>query len=268
MSSKIRLVLSDVDGTLVPHDKVLTERSLRAVKSLHDAGILFAITSSRPPRGLSMYIDSLHLSTPISAFNGGMITDPEQRVLVEHTIDDEIVATIIGILVANDVSVWVYRGQEWYVRDLDGPHVHHEAEVCQFEPLTIANFESVSDGVAKIVGAGNDADALTRARTAIQAEVGERVSATNSQSYYLDVTNPQANKGAVVDYLSSMLDVPVDVIATIGDAHNDVSMFERSGLSIAMGNAEADVKSSAVEVTTSNEDEGFARAVEQFILMK
>ena len=100
----------------------------------------------------------------------------------------------------------------------------------------------MSDGAAKIVGASDDADALLRARTAIDEKVGARVSATNSSAYYLDVTNPHANKGAVVDYLSSMFGVPTDAIATIGDGYNDVSMFERAGLSIAMGNADADVQ--------------------------
>jgi Cof subfamily protein (haloacid dehalogenase superfamily) len=266
MSATIRLVLSDIDGTLVPHDKVLTERSLQAVQRLHDAGIMFAVTSSRPPRGIGMYIEPLHLSTPIAAFNGGMIFERDKRILEEHDIDDEIVPTIIGILEEHKIPAWVYRGQEWYVLDAGSPHVRHEADVVKFEPIEVADFDSVSDGVAKIVGASDDPDALLRARTAIDAELGVRVSATNSSAYYLDVTNPHANKGAVVDYLSSMLGVPTDSIATIGDGHNDVSMFERSGLSIAMGNAEADVKASANEVTTSNEDEGFARAVEDFIL--
>ena len=266
MSSKIRLLLSDVDGTLVPRDKVLTERTLRAINDLREAGILFAITSSRPPRGLNMYIDPLALSTPISAFNGGMIIQPDQRVLEERTIETDVVATMIELLDEEDISVWVYRGREWYVRDADGPHVHHEAEVCQFEPLAVESFDSVSDGVAKVVGASDDVDALNRARLAVQAKIGPRVSATNSQPYYLDITNPRANKGVVVEYLSSKFDIPTDAIAAIGDAHNDVAMFERAGVSIAMGNAEADVKSSAGEITTSNEDEGFARAVEQFIL--
>ncbi len=165
------------------------------------------------------------------------------------------------------MSVWVYRAQEWYVRDADGPHVHHEAEVCQFDPVVVADFSKVSDGVAKIVGVSEDLDAMAHAKSSIQELVGVRVSATNSQSYYLDITNPQANKGVVVDYLSMKLDIPVDAIAAIGDAYNDVPMFERSGLSIAMGNAEDDVKAAATHVTTSNEDEGFARAVETFILL-
>jgi Cof subfamily protein (haloacid dehalogenase superfamily) len=266
MSSKIRLLLSDIDGTLVPHDKILTPRSLEAVQRLHDAGIVFAITSSRPPRGLGMYVGPLQLSTPVAAFNGGMIIDPDGRVLEERLIDDDVVPTIIELLDAHDVSAWVYRGTEWYVRDPDGPHVHHEAEVCQFQPLSVANFDALNTGVAKIVGSSDDVGALQRARTAMRAAVGERVSATNSQPYYLDVTNPRANKGEVVLYLASRFAIPTESIAAIGDAHNDVSMFERAGLSIAMGNAEASVKASATEVTSSNEDDGFADAVNQFIL--
>jgi hypothetical protein len=266
MSPKIQLLLSDIDGTLVPHDKVLTQRSIQAVHDLHDAGIMFALTSSRPPRGIRMFIEPLNLSTPIAAFNGAMIVDPNGDVLVERTIDDTFVPRIIELLDESEVSIWVYRGAEWYVRDLDGPHVHREAEVCQFEPLALANFDSVSNDVAKIVGTSDDMEAMAKAGSAVRGEFSERVSATNSQSYYLDITNPGANKGGVVDYLSSKYDIPVEAIATIGDAHNDVSMFERSGLSIAVGNADDDVKASADEVTTSNEDEGFARAVERFIL--
>ena len=266
MNPRIRLLLSDIDGTLVPPDKVLTERSIQAVNNLRHAGILFAITSSRPPRGLSMYIEPLKLSTPIAGFNGGMIIDPDRNVLEELTIDDDIVTTTIDFLDEHDVTAWIYRGQEWYVRDPNGPHVQHEAEVCEFRPLPVANFDSVSESVAKIVGVSDDRDALTRAQRDLHATFGADLSATNSQSYYLDITCPQANKGMVVDYLSSMFDVPAIHIATIGDAQNDVSMFERSGFSIAMGNAENEVKSSASEVTTSNEDEGFARAIERFIL--
>ena len=95
MNADIRLLLSDIDGTLVPPDKVLTERTIRAVNDLRDAGIIFAITSSRPPRGLRMYITPLQLRTPVAGFNGGMIVDPEERVLEERTIDDDIVATTI-----------------------------------------------------------------------------------------------------------------------------------------------------------------------------
>ena len=92
------------------------------------------------------------------------------------------------------------------------------------------------------------------------------VAAARSQPYYLDVTHPDANKGGVVLTLARMLNLKPEEIATIGDMANDVPMFEKGGLSIAMGQASDDVKKSAREVTTSCEDEGFANAIEKFIL--
>jgi hydroxymethylpyrimidine pyrophosphatase-like HAD family hydrolase len=92
------------------------------------------------------------------------------------------------------------------------------------------------------------------------------VAAARSQPYYLDVTHPDANKGAVAQYLARTYSIPTDSIATIGDMPNDVLMFAHSGLSIAMGNASLEVQRAARRVTTSNADEGFAAAVERFIL--
>ena len=91
-------------------------------------------------------------------------------------------------------------------------------------------------------------------------------SVARSQPYYLDVTHPLANKGAALSELAKLLGVPLAEIAVIGDGGNDVAMFERSGLSIAMGNASPEVQQAADFVTDSNEEDGFANAIERFIL--
>ena len=72
----IRLLLADVDGTLVTPEKMLTQRTVDAVHALHAAGVLFAITSGRPPRGMSMLVEPLGITTPIAAFNGGLWSSP------------------------------------------------------------------------------------------------------------------------------------------------------------------------------------------------
>ena len=100
----------------------------------------------------------------------------------------------------------------------------------------------------------------------MQQQFGTRVSASRSQPYYLDVTHPEANKGVVAERLSHYYQIPLEQIATLGDGANDVLMFQRSGLSIAMGNASEEVRRRATCVTASNKDEGFAKAVEEFIL--
>ena len=262
----IRLLLADVDGTLVTQDKVLTERAIAAVKKLKESGVIFAVTSGRPPRGMSMLIEPLELTTPLAAFNGGVFVRPDMSVIEQHTIPDEVTPAAIELLEGQGVDVWIYRGADWFIRDTNAPHVSREGWTVKFDPTVLADFGSVSDHVAKIVGVSDDYDKVQKAVDATRAQFGDHVSAARSQPYYGDITNPQANKGGVVKYLTKTLGIPPEEIATIGDQPNDVLMFAHSGLSIAMGNASHEVQEAARRVTTSNEDEGFANAVEKFVL--
>ena len=266
MAPSIRLFLADVDGTLVTNDKVLTDRAIAAVAKLKQAGILFAITSGRPPRGMSMLIEPLQLTMPIAAFNGGVYVHPDMSVIEQQVIPDEVTPTVIELLGAHGLDVWVYRGADWFIRDPKAPHVDRETWTVKFDPKVTGDFASVSNGVAKITGVSDDYDAVQKGVDAVRERLGDHVSAARSQPYYCDVTNPNANKGAVAQYLSRTYQIPPEQIATIGDQPNDVLMFAHSGLSIAMGNASHEVQKAARRVTTSNEDEGFANAVERFIL--
>jgi Cof subfamily protein (haloacid dehalogenase superfamily) len=259
-------LLADVDGTLVDQNKELTDRAVAAVKMLKDAGILFAVTSGRPPRGMSMLIGPLAITTPIAAFNGGLFAHPDMSVIEQRTIPDDIAPAVIDVLGHQGIDVWVYRGAEWFVLDPKGPHVAREAWTVKFDPTPIDSYASVANGVAKIVGVSDDHDAVQAAVDATRARFGDHVSASRSQPYYADVTHPDANKGAVVRYLSEQFAIGLDEIATIGDMPNDVLMFANVGLSIAMGNASPEVQRAARRVTTSNQDDGFAHAVERFVL--
>jgi Cof subfamily protein (haloacid dehalogenase superfamily) len=262
----IELFLSDVDGTLVTREKELTPRSVEAVHQLHDAGILFAVTSGRPPRGMAMLVEPLALVTPIAAFNGGLVVEPDLDVVQERVVRRDLVAPTIELMESFELSVWIYRGADWLVRDPDGPHVAREAHTVRFEPTVVDSFEGIDDGIAKLVGVSDDYTAVATAAGAAREELGDGVSASRSQPYYLDVTHPQANKGHVVRFLSERYGIAEADIATIGDGPNDVLMFERSGLSIAMGNADPEVRRAATHVTATNDEDGFADAVERFIL--
>ena len=264
--SSIRLLLADVDGTLVTKDKILTDRARESVQKLNAAGILFAITSGRPPKGMEMVIAPLGVIQPIAGYNGGVFTHPDMSIIEQHTIPDGIPAEVVPKIEAFGLDVWIYRGNDWYVRDKTAPHVEREEFTVHFPPQVVPNFDDLLTGVVKIVGVSDDGEAVAKCEAAMQAELGERVSATRSQPYYLDVTNRQANKGTVVTWLAARLNISPQEIATIGDMPNDVLMFRESGMSIAMGNASPEVQEQATYVTTSNEDEGFANAIEKYLL--
>lgn len=263
---KISLLLADVDGTLVTHEKILTERARIAVHSLHAAGIRFAITSGRPPKGMAMLIEPLALDTPIAGFNGGLFVHPDLTIIEERELAPEIAKQAVELILKHGLDAWVYSGNDWLVHDGKGPHVGREAWTVKFRPKAVKDFGSALQKAVKIVGVSDDLERIKRCEADTQKALGGHASATRSQPYYLDVTHPDANKGFVADYLSRTLGIPQGEIATIGDQPNDVLMFRRSGFSIAMGNSSDEVKRQAVAVTDSYDDEGFAKAVERFLL--
>jgi hydroxymethylpyrimidine pyrophosphatase-like HAD family hydrolase len=137
----------------------------------------------------------------------------------------------------------------------------------KFEPVVVEHYaDSDLDQAVKIVGVSDDHALVAKCETDMAEALGGRATAKRSQPYYLDITHPEANKGAVADTLAKHFEIPVAQIATIGDMPNDTLMFRRSGLSIAMGNASDEVKAQASVVTDSYNNEGFAKAVERYLL--
>ncbi len=197
-SKPVRLLIADVDGTLVTKDKVLTARARRAVQKLNVAGIKFAITSGRPPRGMSMLIRTLKITTPISAFNGGLFVRPDLTIMDQKVLPAVVAGKVIPAIQAHHLDVWVYRGKDWFVLKKNGPHVDRETRTVKFKPKVVANFDKLLNHVVKIVGVSDDLAAVARAEADVRHELGDHVSAARSQPYYLDVTHPDANKGGVV----------------------------------------------------------------------
>jgi Cof subfamily protein (haloacid dehalogenase superfamily) len=263
----IRLLLADVDGTLVTQEKVLTEATKEAAKELRRAGIILAITSGRPPRGMSMLIEPLALQGAIAGFNGGVFVNPDLSVIESRKLDPATAKETVRLILDQGLDAWVYTEKAWLIRNKEAPHVAREAWTVKFDAQVVASFTDahLADAV-KIVGVSDDYDLVATCEKAAQKSLGDRASAARSQPYYLDVTHPQANKGSVVTTISKLLSIPPEQIATIGDMPNDVLMFRKSGFSIAMGNSSDEVKGQASAVTDSNEEEGFAKAVRKFLL--
>ncbi|HTT18890.1 MAG TPA: Cof-type HAD-IIB family hydrolase [Candidatus Sulfotelmatobacter sp.] len=263
----IRLVIADVDGTLVTQEKVLTRRAADAVLHLGEAGIAFTVTSGRPARGMAMLVDPLKLNQPLAAFNGGVLIQPDMATVVDQKLlPSGVPEKVIEAIEHHGLDVWLYTDTAWFVRGANAPHVAREQWTVKFPPTVVSTFAGLLSRVAKIVGVSDDYERVAKCEKDVQQAGGEHISAARSQPYYLDVTHPQANKGGVVLAMSKLLNIPAAEIATIGDMPNDVLMFRKSGVSIAMGNASPEVQAAATYVTSTNEEEGFAKAIEGFVL--
>ena len=264
--TRIALVVSDVDGTLLTKDKTLTEASQAAVRRLHQAGIGFTITSSRPAIGMRFLIEPLGIRLPVGPFNGSSIVDPSMNAVEQHLIPTSAVQKSLELLGGYGVDIWLFTNDQWLTKHPDGPYVPNEKRAIKADPTIIEDFTPFVSRACKIVGSSHDFDLLARCETEMQKALGTQATAIRSQDYYLDVTPPGQNKGTFVRSMAQRLGISTDEVATIGDMHNDVAMFEVSGLSFAMGNANDDVKKHAKRVTASNEDDGFAKAMDVILM--
>lgn len=262
----IALVVSDVDGTLVTDDKRLTPAAIEAVRRLAGAGIDFTVASSRPPIGLRHLAEALDLRLPMGAFNGSTVCGPDLAPISERLIPEAVARTAFARLDAAGVDVWVFAGGTWNLRDGQAPYTDLERRTLRTDPTVVPDLSPLLGQAAKIVGVSRDHAGLARLEEALAGELDRQAAVHRSQPYYLDVTPPGSDKGSFVADLGRRLGIARERIATLGDAANDIALFRESGLSIAMGNAAPTVRQAASQVTASNEEDGFACAINRFVL--
>jgi Cof subfamily protein (haloacid dehalogenase superfamily) len=259
-------MLSDIDGTLLRPDHSLSQATVDAVHKLREAGIQFSVASSRPPRAMRQQIKALGIDLPTVAFNGANIINPDGSLLKAHRIAPAAARTSLELFASEKVSVWVFADDQWLLLDPQGDYVEHERNTLGYDFVQVTHFDDCIDRIDKIVAASKDFELLKRLEIQLNPLIAEHALAARSQSYYLDVTALDANKGSALETLAATLGVSLAQTAAIGDAGNDVAMFLRAGLSIAMGQAETSVKTHANYVTCSNQEDGLAKAIERYIL--
>jgi Cof subfamily protein (haloacid dehalogenase superfamily) len=260
--TRIALVVSDVDGTLLTKDKVLTDKAARAVRQLEDSGVAFTVVSSRPTIGMRFLIEPLRITMPFGSFNGSSITDPKGKPIEEHALSAAAAQRSLDILKQIGVDAWLFTNDQWFADNPEGEYNPWEKRTIKADPIITGDFTPYLASACKIVGSSSDPALLKRCEAAMQQAVGAQATVACSQTYYLDVTPPGYDKGTFVEAMMKRLGITADAVATVGDMHNDVAMFKKSGMSIAMGNATDEIKRQATNVTTSNQDEGFAGAIE------
>ena len=263
----IRLVVSDVDGTLVDPDKQLTPATAEAVARLREGGVGFTIISARPMSGMMPIADTLGIDAPMGAFNGGIVFTRNGGISKQHTIATEVARAVVDAAEGVDVDLWVFASDTWYATSGEGHHVDSEKITSNQDPVIVDDVADLLDRADKITFVSDDEPVLVSLHEKI-ASYSDRATIVQSQTYYLDVTALEANKGDGVAALCAVLDVPLAATVAIGDQQNDVPMLEAVGLSIAMGNAPDAVKQVADEGTRGNDEDGVAHAIDDIIMKR
>lgn len=264
----IKLVVSDVDGTLVRKDKSLSSQTIAAVHRLRDAGVPFTLISARPVSGVMPLIAPLGIDIPLAAFNGGILFRPDGSEIVAHPIERAVVEGVFALAEGLAVDRWVFANGRWYASSGEGVHVEHERVASNQAPVIRSDFSDLYDRADKVTFVSDDRDLLRGLAAKAIATFGGRATIGQSQTYYLDVTDVAANKGDGVAALAEMLGIDLADTLVLGDMDNDIAMFDRAGLSVAMGQCPDTVKAKADWVSSSNEEDGVAHAIDAFILPK
>ena len=263
---RISLLVSDIDGTLVTDDKRLTEAVAAAAKKLEPAGVHLSLVSSRPPMGFEELGRQLGLKAPIGAFNGGAILHPDLTVIEKLAVPVADARIALDAFAEFGIDGWLFSFDTWYVTDADGDLVPKEKQTIRHDPKVVESFEPFLGDIGKLVASSRHHDRVAACEAALAQRLGADTTAKRSQPYYLDVTPAKSDKGYAVQRIAAVLGVPIGEVAVIGDMANDLPMFDVAPHRIAMGNGIDVLKSRASFVSESNAHDGWAVAIERYVL--
>ncbi len=266
MSAPVRLFISDVDGTLVRKDKSLGPPVVEAFARLRTAGVQFSLISARPLSGMLDIARTLKVEAPMGAFNGGAIAKPDGEVITAVHLSAAAAKRALDLFAEPWITPWLFADNRWYATATTNRHVASERITAAQEPVIVADFDGLLERVDKIVAVSDEAERLADLDAKTAAALGEDATVGRSQTYYLDVTAPGADKGRGVTAIARSLGVPLEQVAVIGDGRNDMRMFAVAGLSVAVGNASDDVRAAAMHVAPPNTEDGVADAIDRLIL--
>ncbi len=262
----IRLLLCDIDGTLVRQDKTLPVENIAAIRDLAACGVAVSLISARPAEGILPIAARLGLPGPFGAFNGGTIFTEDGTELSSAQLPSALASQLLELYAAGGVTVWLFARGHWLTSNVADPHTPREVLSSGMLPQTGADFSKFVDHADKIVAVCDDPAAMNALEQQARTVVGNAATLVRSQDYYLDCTALAANKGDGVTHLAQLYGVPLSQVAVIGDQGNDVAMFRRAGLAIAMGQSSPAVQAEAHCVAADFEQAGVADAITRFVL--
>lgn len=264
----IKLVVSDVDGTLVRKDKSLSDGNVAAIGRLIEAGVQVTLISARPPSGMLWITEQLKLPGPFGAFNGGTLFAADGSIIEKHVLAEDVAHDVIAHLEQQPVIRWLYADGDWLASEDDPIHTPREVKSAGVDPIFAKHFGDRVTRADKIVAVTDDEALLDRIEDEVRAMLGDRATVARSQTYYLDITAPVANKGDGITALAKTYGVTLEDTVALGDQANDLPMFARAGFSVAMGQGPERVRNAAKAVAVSNDEDGVADAIDRFILPK
>ena len=265
---KYRLLLTDLDGTLLTGTKLISPRTKAVLMKKQEQGLTLALASGRCVRGMMPFAQELRLKEfcgYVLAFNGGRLLECATGKIVRNVcIPDEIVVNLYHLARRGDCDLVTYSDNEAITNNVENPWVRYEALCNDLALRTTEDFSEFAQiRLNKCLMAGRPEDIGILEEEATTA-FGTEMEFFRSEPFFLECMPKGVNKGSSLEFLAGLLNISIAETMACGDGYNDLAMISRAGLGVAMANAQDEVRAGAQYVTGSNEEDGLALAVERF----
>ncbi len=270
---KYKLLVLDVDGTLLNNEKELSARNLAAVRKAQQTGIQIVLSSGRALGGILPLAQRLELNNYggyVLAYNGGYVQDMKTgEVLFEKHLEKDVIEFVYNRARQRGFSALTYQGDELWTDNPGNPHVIKEAEINQMRIVPTKDFvEDILFRPCKCVLVSDDEDKIISLEANWKKRLAGSAEVFRSEDFFLEITPPTVDKGNTLAFIMQKLGLSTEEVIAIGDGVADVPMLQLAGTSVAMGNARDSVKACADHITLSNEEDGVAAAIESMLLAR
>lgn len=265
---KYKMIASDLDGTLLDDESILSERTKNAVLMAMDAGALFVMATGRAMSGVEHINALFDRDLPFITLNGAVIIMGKSRkILVNKYLDFALAKDVFNTGVGFDVAVVVWTSRRLWVSREDKATRMYNGRAGK-EMMIISDFDELEEeGIFKVLWIDTPEN-IRRYHHEMKERYNGRLNCYPSQPMFLEFVSPDSDKSTAMEEIGKIYGIDKSEMIAIGDGYNDVSMLEYAGLGVAMDNAPDDVKAVCGYVTLSNNNDGVAAVIEKFILEK
>ena len=266
-----RFLVLDLDGTLTNSQKVITPRTKEVLMRAQEKGVCLVLASGRPTHGIVHLAEELELNKYggyILAFNGAKIIEVHgMKTVFDQHIERKYYREIIDFSKEYGVDILTYQGDEILLTNKENPYAKIEARITGMTLRQEDDLEkAIQEDVPKFILLGNGDDAyLADVEQKMKDKFQENLSISRSEAFFLEVMAKGIDKAKSLERLLEIKNATKEEMIVCGDGYNDLSMISFAGLGVAMGNAVDGVKNVADYVTLSNDEDGVAKVVEEFI---
>ncbi len=260
------LICCDIDGTLLRPDHTISERTKRAVASVVQRGIAFALVSGRSPQSLTLLQKELGIEGPVGSFNGALSLDEQKSLIDERPIDYRSALGALDDLAHTELEFFLYTNENWYVQKRNRWY-DFEVSLTGIAGVT-APLRELEGRLAgderpfKLMAMHRDRQYIADMTGKLQQHFAGRLNIVNSHPNYIELLPPDVDKGRSVRAFEQYYRIAGDRVIAIGDYYNDIAMFQAVGLPVAMANAPSEVQAHAHRIAPSNGEDGLAQFLE------